>query len=428
MRLLLQACLFLVLGGLAAWVIQRDPGYAFLAWDHWSLETSLAMLVILGAAALGLLYYLLRFLLGLFHVPGKIAAWRRDRRQRLARRHLTRGLLEFAEGHWDKAEKLLMRDAELSDTPLLNYLSAARAAQRQGAYERRDAYIRLAHRHMPTADVAVGLTQAELQLAHQQFEQALATLRHLREAAPRHTHVLRLLANLHEQLGDWEQLRLLLPDLRKARTARPEALNALEGRVWRALLEAAAHALEISRLDTVWQKMPRSLHQEPAMVVAYASLLHRRQRDDEAETLLRNLLKKDWHEDAVALYGLLETNDVGAALTRAETWLKGRELNPVLLLALGRLSLRDRLWGKARSYLEAAITNGAGLDAQRELGRLLDALGYEQQAADIYRQAVLAQPGASPVTLPEHIPRGNLGDLRGGETMLPDLQESLVES
>jgi len=426
-KLLLQACLFLVLGGLAAWVVHRDPGYAFLAWGNWSLETSLAMLGLLGAAALGLLYYLLRFLLGVFHVPGTLAAWRQERRQRLARQHLTRGLLEFAEGHFDKAEKLLVGDAEWSDTPLLNYLAAARAAQRQGAYERRDAYLRLAHRHMPTADVAVGLTQAELQLAHQQFEQALATLKHLRETAPRHSHVLRLLASLYEQLGDWEQLRRLLPDLRKAKTASPEALSALENRIWRSLLQGAAEALEPSRLDTVWQQMPRPLHQDPSMVVAYAKLLHQRQRDEEAEARLRSLLKKHWNEDAVALYGLLEIPDAAAALTRAEAWLEGHELDPVLLLALGRLSLRDRLWGKARSYLEAAITNGAGLDARRELGRLLDALGYDQEAAEVYRQAVLEQPGSPPVALPEYIPQGNLGDARQQEVVLPDLQEPVAE-
>ncbi len=429
MRLLLQACLFLLLGGLAAWAIRHDPGYAFLAWGNWSLETSLVMLTVLGATALGLLYYLLRMLLGVFHAPGKVAAWRQTRRQRMARQRLTRGLLEFAEGHWDRAEKLLMQDAQLSDTPLLNYLSAARAAQRQGAYERRDAYIRMAHRHMPTADVAVGLTQAELQLAHQQFEQALATLKHLRVAAPRHSHVLRLLARLYEQLGDWEQLRQLLPDLRKARTAPPEELNVLEKRIWLALLEAAALSLEPSRLYTVWQKMPKVLHQDPAMIVAYAGWLHRRQHDAEAEALLHRLLKKSWNEEAVKLYGLLQMDDAAAALTRVEAWLKGRELNPVLLLALGRLSLRDRLWGKARSYLEAAIANGAGLDARRELGRLLDALGEQQAAADVYRQAVLAQPGAAPVTLPEHIPQANLGDARGAaEHVLPDLQEPLTES
>ncbi len=427
MKLLLQASLFLILGGLAAWIIDRDAGYAFLAWGNWSLETSLAMLVVIAVAALGLLYYLLRFLLGLFQLPGRLGAWRERRRRERVRQHLIRGLLEFAEGHWDRAERLLTRDAELSDTPLLNYLAAARAAQRQGAHDRRDAYIRLAHRHMPTADVAVGLTQAELQLAHQQFEQALATLKHLREAAPRHTHVLRLLASLHEQLGDWEQLRQLLPELRKAKTASPAELDALEHRVWRALLETAADAMEPSRLDTVWQKMPRALQQAPDMQVAHARLLHQRQRDGEAEALLRALLKKHWQEEAVALYGLLDLADPAAALTRAEAWLPGRELDPVLLLTLGRLSLRDRLWGKARSYLEAAIANGAGLPARRELGRLLDALGEEQAAARVYREAVL-EPDAGPlVPLPEQIPRGNPGHADSPEPRLPDFQEALPE-
>ena len=68
---------------------------------------------------------------------------------------------------------------------------------------------------MPSADVAVSLTQAELQLADHQLEQALATLKHLRSVAPKHTYVLRLLRRLYEQLGDWEHLRELLPELRR---------------------------------------------------------------------------------------------------------------------------------------------------------------------------------------------------------------------
>mgnify|MGYP000727120986 CR=1 FL=1 len=47
------------------------------------------------------------------------------------------------------------------------------------------------------------MTQAELQLADQQLEQALATLKHLRSVAPKHTYVLRLLRRLYEQLGDY---------------------------------------------------------------------------------------------------------------------------------------------------------------------------------------------------------------------------------
>jgi len=428
MKLLLQACLFLVLGGLAAWVIEKDSGYAFLAWGNWSVELSLAMLVLLTVVAGALLYYLLHFLVGLIHLPGGLSAWRRRLRQRRARRALTQGLVELAEGHWQQAEKLLTRYAAFSDTPLINYLSAAQAAQRQGLDDRRDAYIRLAHRHMPTADVAVSLTQAELQIAHQQFEQALATLKHLRDLAPKHTYVLRLLAGLYQQVGDWEQLRRLLPELKKARTESQEKLAALEVQVYRALLREAAQAMEVSRLDSVWRKIPRSLHQEPRILGDYARLLHERQRDEEAEQLLRAALKKTREDDLIALYGVLDVAEPSETLTRAERWLVNHELEPVLLLALGRLSLRARLWGKARSYLEAAIAHGAGLDARRELGRLLDALGDHQAAAQVYREAVLEQPGAAPVALPEHIRQGSMNLGKGEEILLPDLPDAVAES
>ena len=68
---------------------------------------------------------------------------------------------------------------------------------------------------MPSADVAVGLTQAELQLAHQQYEQALATLMHVRSLSPKHNYVLKLLKKLYENLGEWKKLEEILPDLRR---------------------------------------------------------------------------------------------------------------------------------------------------------------------------------------------------------------------
>jgi len=405
-KLLLQACLFLVLGGLAAWLVKQDSGYAFLAWGNWSVEMSLAMLVLLASVGLGLLYYLLRFMLGLIRLPAIIAAWRQRQRRRRARAALTQGLLELAEGHWQQAEKLLIRDAQISDTPLINYLSAAQAAQRQGMDDRRDAYIRLAHQYMPSADVAVSLTQAELQIAHQQFEQALATLKHLRELAPRHAYVLRLVARLYQQLGDWEHLQKLLPELKKHKIYPPEQWAELEVLVYRSLLQEAARSLEISRLDTVWQKMPRTLHQEPRILAEYAALLHQRQRDEDAEQLLRHALKKHWDDELVALYGLLDMAEPATALTHAESWLKEHELDPALLLTLGRLSLCAQLWGKARRYLEAAIRRGAGVAASRELGQLLDHMGEAEEAKRVYRQAILDQPGPEAVALPEHINSG----------------------
>ena len=48
----------------------------------------------------------------------------------------------MAEGKWNQAERRLTAHADRAETPLLNYLGAARAAQLQRAYDRRDRYLR----------------------------------------------------------------------------------------------------------------------------------------------------------------------------------------------------------------------------------------------------------------------------------------------
>ena len=59
------------------------------------------------------------------------------------------------------------------------------------------------------------LTQAELQLDRQQYEQALATLRRLEENSKDHSYALALLGRLYFRLQDWDNLAEILPRLKK---------------------------------------------------------------------------------------------------------------------------------------------------------------------------------------------------------------------
>jgi HemY protein len=77
---------------------------------------------------------------------------------------MTRGMIEVAEGNFARGERMLARAASTSDSPLFNYLQAARAAHLQGRNERRDDWLKLAYREIPEAANAVLLTQAEFQL------------------------------------------------------------------------------------------------------------------------------------------------------------------------------------------------------------------------------------------------------------------------
>lgn len=405
MRSLLKIWLFVLAGAGIGVVLSRDSGYVLLSFGNYTVEMSLALLLLFLAALFAALYFGIRLLVRTLHLPQDVHNWKQKRGSRLAQQAMTRGLLEMSEGSWRSAEKRLVRFADRSETPLLNYLAAARAAQLQGAHDRRDGYIRLAHDAMPSADVAVSLTQAELQLADHQLEQALATLKHLRSVAPKHTYVLRLLRRLYEQLGDWEHLRELLPELRRRKVEDDAELNRLEVRTHRALLENAFLARDERRLGMAWADVPRNLREHAQVLGDYAGYLQETGQDAKAEQLLRDALRKQWDDGLVETYGLLESVEPGKQLSHMERFLADHPDDPTLLLTLGRLSLRAQLWGKARGYLEACIGRNGPPQAYRELGQLLERMHEPDKAIDIYRRGLSGTGGPEPVRLPPEIGR-----------------------
>lgn len=398
MKFLVYLLVSLIAAVVLGLVLVQEPGYVLIGYGEWTLETTVSLLMftlLLGFAAV---YLLLRFLAGLRRAPQRLRHWDQRRKSLRARNSLNRGLIELAEGNWDVAERRLLKHVGDSDSPLLNYLAAARAAQQQGAHERRDHYLRLAHQGMPDADIAVGLTQAELQIAHRQMEQALATLTHLRTLSPRHGYVLKMLMHLYEQLQDWEHLRDLLPELRKRAVLNDAAADQLEVRLHCELLAQAARGRDAEMLRDAWNRVPRRLLHNTDLVLAYASQLHALGDDATSEELLRATLKKIWDERLVDLYGRLQ-GDTSRQLNAGEEWLRSHDRNPVLLLALGRLAMRSSLWGKARGYLEASIGIAPTVESYQLLGALAEQLDDIGLATESYRRGMLLATGGKALVI-----------------------------
>jgi len=386
MRFLFAALLVLAVTIGLTLVAQRDPGYVLISYGGWSMETSLSLFLVAVALAFAVLYLAVRLLAGTWHLPLRLSYWQRQRRALRARRRTNRGLIALAEGNWSRAERDLSRAATASETPLINYLGAARAAQKQDAENRRDDYLSQAYQSMPDAELAVGLTQAEVQLSQGQMEQALATLRHLRSIAPKHAHVLYLLKKLYEKLQSWDDLRDLLPELRRYHVLDPNDLDELEHRVHRMRLAAAAEQLET--LQQCWEEVPKALRHAPDLIHDYAAQLSRLGAEHDAEKSLRETLKKHWDPQLIRLYGQVCGEDINLQLATAEQWLKEHDHHPELLLALGRLCLRSQLWGKARSYLEASLGMEPRAETYCELGNLVQQLGETEKAAEYFHQGL----------------------------------------
>jgi len=397
-KLLLIILLILFGGAATALQLIEDPGYVLIGVGSWTIEMSLSVMVVLTLALALVFHFSLRLVSATWRLPQQWRSWRRHRHTLRARRGLTRGLVAMAEGEWDDAERSLLRQADESEVPLLHYLTAARAAHQRHADDRRDHYLQLAQACVPEESIAVSLTQAELQLDHQQYEQAQSTLTGLMQEAPRHRHVLQLQMRLLLALKEWVRLRDLLPALRRRKVIPGDEYQLLELRLYGELLDEAAHTGEGAAVVDLWNGMPNDLRRDPLLVQTYAGHLIRLSRCDLAEPLLREALNRQMDNVLVRLYGLLSDANPSRQLTTVEAWLKANPSNPAVLLAEGRIALRNRLWGKARSAFEASLSLRSDVEVLRELGALLEQLGEHEAAAARFREAAqFTDPGSTAI-------------------------------
>ena len=400
MKMLIISLLTLFVAVVIALFAMEDPGYMLIAVGEWTVETTLALAAVIIVLSFFSLYYAIRAVHRVLAVPGGMRQWKKQRREHKAIKSLTRGLIDLAEGHWPAAEKKLLKyvgskgDAS-SEASLLNYLAAARAAQAQGADQRRDHYLKLALESHPSADIAVGLTQAELQLKQNQLEQALATLRHLHQLSPKHTQVLQALAKLYQRLGDWEHLLEIVPLLKKHKACSVAFITEVTHQAYLMLLQAAS---TFSVLSDVWSRIPGELREEENALAVYVTRLLEMGESNVAEPLLRHALHRSFSESLLVFYGKIDCAEPSRQLALVESMLIDHERNFIVLLAAGRLSLRNKLWGKARSYLEASVNTQANAEAYNELGNLLERMGESAGAAECFRVGLSLVPGCEQVT------------------------------
>ncbi len=108
------------------------------------------------------------------------------------------------------------------------------------------------------------------------------------------------------------------------------------------------------------------------------------------EEIVVKSINLQWNTELLDYYGRLQVEDVTIQLGIAEKWLQDYGTSDVILLALGRICIRLKLWGKAQNYLEASIGIRANPDSCLELANLLnrDELNEPEAACKYYRDGL----------------------------------------
>lgn len=366
--------------------LHADPGYVMLSFHQWTVETTIGFALI----ALFFIIYLLSTTMHLIHhilkAPETLKRWYERHQTQKAQAITRQGLIEYSEGYWKQAQHHLIQALPNADTPLLNYLTAARAAQKMGDSTLRDHYLREAQQSMPEAKIAVELTQAELQLANNQWEQALATLRHLQDLAPKHPYVLNLLMHLYQEVKDWSSLIALLPSLKRYTIISDEAFASLQNMAYLNALYDLIKQDQRGVVQDFYYAMPKTVAANPELIVAFARFLVVQHELEAAEALLRKHLKKDPNPLLIACYA--QPLQLEIQLPFAESLLKRTRASDALYQCLGQLCIQLHLWGKAKTYLEQAIELKPSPQAFYDLASLHEHLGEPELSCAYYKKGL----------------------------------------
>ncbi len=389
MRRSVYLILALLAGALIASALRVDAGYVAVSILGVLIEMSVVTLVLLLSVA----YFSLRLIVRLVRIRKLRREAQAARRQQRARTDLARGVLELAEGNWPTAEITVTRSARDNAQPAVNYLIAARAADLQGAHERRSGWLRMAREAAPDEVAPVLVTQAEIQLKHKQFDAARVTLQELDESGHQNPRGLLLLARLYRHLGQFEKLRALESKLRGARRIRPAAVDELMDQAYLEMLRTAADSGDPEKLERAWNDASKPATRRSEIVLAYARGAMKCRNHKAAEEVLRDFLDDQWNESIAAAYGELELPEPLEPLAVAEKWLRERREDPTLLVTCARLSMRAELYGKARSYLETSLAIRRHPETYQILGNLLEQLGEKDRAAQVLHEGLALATG-----------------------------------
>ena len=361
-----------------------DPGYLLIAFGDYTFETSLFALL----AAAALLTVLVRAILLVFYWinPWHLVRYGRNysrQRKAKARSKSTEGLLYFIRGNWQSSYSLLTKSTNDDDATVVNYLIAAYAAYEMGDRESWMQWLQKAEEDYPSARSTVNSLKAQLLFKSDQLEQCLAVLEQLKKSSLNDATLLQLLKKVYVKLEDWEKLGALLPTLEKLKIIDKAEVEQIQKRVFVEELTASpaddspegSRVEPVARLFKLWKKAPSRYRSDEKVVKHYTKLLIKFGEKEEASKVMEAALSRNWNDAMVLRYGEQDLGTNPQQLIHAEGWLKARPANATLFLSLGRICMRNQLWGKAKDYYRASIKMSPSAEAYGELGRLLKHLG-----------------------------------------------------
>jgi HemY protein len=364
---------------------ERSTGYVVIVSAPYRIELSVNLFVFLAIAGYFAFYLVVRMIATAVAIPGRVRAYRAERERNGQRRALHESLLAFFQGRYASAEKSAAQALLGEETKGIAAIVAARSAHELGRFSEREQFLEHAKGTAPAVDQARLTTLADLLVSQGRHPEALAVLKDLSARDSRNLRLLRLKLQAEQAMRNWDEVLGTVGSLAKLGGLGPDEAAAAR---------RAAHLGNLNRksqdgaaLEAYWKTLPSDMRIDGAVAATAARYHLALGNNGAARAIIEQALERDWNPGLVALYGEAAGADALPQIERAEKWLRVHARDPALLLALGKLCMKQGLWGKAQSYIEASLALEPTHDGHMTLASLMEQLGKHQEAVQHFRRS-----------------------------------------
>lgn len=379
----------LIAGIVVGPIISGHQGYVLIQTDNYNIETSvtgLAIIMILTMVVLFAIEWLFR---RIFRTGAHTRGWFVGRKRRRARKQTEQALLKLAEGDYQQVEKLMAKNADHAEQPVVNYLLAAKAAQQRGDEARANQHLERATELAGDDLIPVEIARVRLQLARNENHAARHGIDKLLEITPRHPEVLRLAEQAYTRTGAWNSLLDILPSMAKANVSDEEHRAALEQQAWIGLMDQTLADRGSDGLREWWKNQNRKTRSQVPLQVAMASLLIESDDHDTAQQIIIDGLKKQYDDRLVMLIPRLKTNNPEQLEKVLRQQIKSVGDRPLLWSTLGQSLMRHDEWQEASIAFRAALKQRPDAFDYAWLADTLDRMHQPEEAALMRRDGLL---------------------------------------
>ncbi|ADW75837.1 MULTISPECIES: protoheme IX biogenesis protein HemY [Rahnella] len=370
-------------------ILAGHQGYVLIQTDNYNIETSVTGLVIMLIVLIVVLFLIEWILRRVLRTGARTRGWFAGRKSSKARKQTHAAMLKLAEGDHRQMEKLLARNADHAEQPVVNYLLAAEAAQQRGDDIRTNQYLERAAEIADIDQMPVDITRVRIQLARGEVHAARHGVDRLLGQSPRHPEVLRLAEQAYLLTGAYGSLLEILPSMAKADIHTDDEIRVLQEQAYIGMMNQLMAEEGSEGLKRWWKDQSRKTRHEVALQVAMATHLIECNDQDLAQEVILDGLKRQYDDRLVALMPKLRSGNPEQLEKTLRQLIKQNGTTPLLSSTLGQLLMKHGEWQQASEAFREALKQRPDAYDYAWLADALDKLHKPAEAAEMRREGLM---------------------------------------